>query len=121
MVSVTISQGVEDSSIYSHLRQAAEAVEAASVDSLSTAAAGYLEGVEELLIHHPDGAATGAEALMYPTASALDTVQDRLAEIIDDAEGPAVEHLETARAHIIQAILLLDEQESQGRPASSWR
>lgn len=112
---------MKESSIYSHLRQAAEEIQAAQSESMSTQAEGYLDGAEQLLIHHQDGTATSPEAMMYPTASALDTVQSRLSDIIDESEGPAAEHLRTARAHIIQAIIMLDEQESEGRPTSSWR
>lgn len=112
---------MRESSIYSHLREAAEAVQAASDESMSSEAKGYLDGVVRLLIHHPDGDATEPEAMMHPTASALDTVQNRLSEIIEEVEGPDAERLRTARAHIIQTILLLDEQESEGRPTSSWR
>lgn len=107
--------------INSHLRQAAEAVEAAPVESMSADAEGYLDGVVELLSHHPDGGATESEAMMYPSAGALDTVQGRLSEIIEESDEPAAAELRQARARIIQAIILLDEQQGDGRPTSSWR
>lgn len=121
MLSVTYYHSVSQTSINSHLRRAAEAVEAAREQPLSAEADGYLDGVERLLVHHPDGGATDSEAMMYPTPGALDTVQGRLSEIIDEAEGPAEESLRNARAQILQAILLLDEQQGEGRPTSSWR
>lgn len=108
-------------SIYSHLRQAAEAVEAAREEPISAEAEEYLDGVEQLLSHHPDGGATETESMIYPAPGALDTVQAHLSEIIEEIEGPAEENLRNARAQILQAILLIDEREVGGRPASSWR
>lgn len=112
-----MSQG----NINSHLRRAAEAIEAAREGDLSAEAEGYLDGVEDLLTHHSDGEATGSEAMMYPSPGALDTIQSRLTEIDQETEGYAAENLRGARAEIIQAILLLDERQGEGRPVSSWR
>lgn len=108
-------------SIYSHLRQAAEAVEAAREGPMSADAEEYLDGVERLLTHHADGGATESEAMMYPSPGALETVQGHLSEMIEDTDGPAGEDLRTARAQILQAILLLYERQDDGRPTSSWR
>lgn len=107
--------------IYSHLRQASEAIEAARGNPLPADAEAYLDGAVELLTHHSDGGATGSEAMMYPTPAALDTVQGRLSEIIEETDDPAAGNIREARDQILQAILLLDEQQHEGRPTSSWR
>lgn len=112
---------VSQKSIYSHLKQAAEAVKAAREESMSAETAGYLDGVEKLLTHHSDGAATGAEAMIYPTPGALDTVQSRLSDIIQETEGSTADNLQEAQTQIRRTILLLDERQSEGRPTSSWR
>lgn len=108
-------------SINSHLRQAAEAVETARKEPMSAEAEGYLTGVEKLLTHHLDAGTTESEAMMNPTSGALDTIQSRLSEIIQEIDGPAAENLQNARAQIFQAILLLDERQGEGRSTSSWR
>ena len=112
---------MSDRSVNAHLREAASSVESARAESVPPDVEDYLDGVEELLAHHLDSGPTGPEAMMHPTASALDTVQERLAGIDQDVEGPASEHLQAARAQVLQAILRLDEREGEGRPVSSWR
>lgn len=107
--------------IQTHLQEAAKAVETAPTESLPSEMEGYLDGAVELLTHHTDGGATESESLIQPTPGALDTVQHRLSEIIQEVDGPAAEHLQAARGEIIQAILMLDEQQEEGRPTSSWR
>lgn len=118
---VTYWHRVRRKSIHSHLRQAAEAVEAAREQPMPADADGYLDGVERLLTHHVDGGATESEAMIYPSPGALETVQVHLSELIEETDGPAAEDLRNARAQILQTILLLYERQHEGRPTSSWR
>ncbi len=107
--------------IHAHLRQAAAELQAAREAPLPPDIDGYLDGVEELISHHEQGGVTGSEALLYPAPGALDTIQGRLTEIIAETDDASTEHLQNARAQLLQAILLLDEQINDGRPTSSWR
>lgn len=112
---------MSQTSIYAHMRRAADAIEEAREEPLAPEADSYLDGAMRLLAHHPDGGASDSEAMMFPTPGALDTVQARLSEIIEEADDDAAAQLRQARAQILQVILLLDEQQSEGRPTSSWR
>lgn len=104
-----------------HLRGAAESIAAARRATTSSETGEYLAEVERLLTYHAEGSDTDPEAMIYPAPGALDTVQRRLSEEIDAADGEVAEHLENARAELIQAIIMLDERMNDGRSTASRR
>lgn len=83
------------------------------------AAADRVAGIEEQLRYVADGSTVDPEALVFPDPDALDTIQDTLADLIDEADDEAQLHLERARDELLQAISTLeDELEKQGASAS---
>lgn len=97
-------------SVRSQLRQAAEDIDEARETTTVAATEEYLSGIEELLDYYVEGDASDPEAHVYPPPGALDTIQHRLTEVMDDTDDATAEHLQNARSHLLEVIMTLDKR-----------
>lgn len=104
-----------------HLRQASEEVASARKEPAAADVEEYLAGIVTQLDYYVDGDTTDPEAHVYPPPGALDTIQHRLTDIIDETDDPAAGNLENARNQLLQVIMALDERMNEGRSRSGGR
>lgn len=108
-------------SVRKQLRRASEEIDCACDETAEAGAEEYLTGIVQLLDYHVEGDVTDPEAHAYPPPGALDTVQYRLTEVIDETDDPAAEHLQNARAQLQEVIRSLDGRLSEDEPPSHGR
>lgn len=108
-------------SVRGHLLTAAEELDAACEELTDADCEEYLTGIEQMLHHYAEGNVTDPEARAYPPPGALDTIQHRLTEVLEELDDPAAAHLRSARAQLIEVILTLDERLNEGRTQSPGR
>lgn len=104
-----------------HLRQASEEVTSACEEPAPAEVEEYLAGIATQLNYYVEGDTTDPEAHIYPPPGALDTIQHRLTEVIEETDGPAADHLQNARHKLLQVIMALDDRMNEGRPSSDGR
>lgn len=91
------------------LRRACDAIDEASGTPATAEFERWLAGIRTQLRYFVDGDTTDPEARVYPSPGALETIQDRLDEVIDRTDDETVaEHLDDARRQIQQVRQMLD-------------
>lgn len=105
-------------SVHEQLRRVAAEIDSACEETTAEDAEAYLSGVARLLDYYVEGDVTDPEAHVYPPPGALDTIQHRLTTVIEETGDPAAEHLQNARAQLLEAILALDGRLNEGKPGS---
>lgn len=97
-------------SVRTHLKQALAEVEQASQHAPGPIVAQQLEGIAEIL-NLSEEPPLSPEAMAVPERGALDTIQRRLGEILDETDDETVvKHLERAKREILLVIVTLDDQ-----------
>lgn len=97
-------------SVRTHLKKALAEVEQASQNAAGPGVEQQLAGIAEVL-NVSEEPSLSPEAMIYPERGALDTIQRRIGEIVDETDDDAVvEHLERAKREILLVIVTLDEQ-----------
>lgn len=102
-------------SVRKQLGRASDEIDSACEETTAAEAEEYLTGIVQLLDHYADGTVTDPEAKAFPPPGALDTIQHRLTEVMEETDDPAAEHLRNARGQLIEVILVLDERLNEGR------
>lgn len=106
--------------IHRHLRRASEELEAAC--ETTTGEEEYLRTIKGMLDHYVDGSDDDPEAHAYPQPGALDSVQSRITDVIEEIDDEsAAEHLRNARSHLLEVILSLDDRLHEGRETTADR
>lgn len=91
------------------LRRACDAIDGARETAGATDADEWLSGVRTQLSHFVDGDSDDPEAHVYPSPDALETIQDRLEEVVERTDDESVvDHLNDAHAHLRQVKEMLD-------------
>lgn len=97
------------------LRQACDAIDAAREAPGATESEEWLSSVRTQLRHFVDGDSDDPEAHVYPPPGAVETMLDRLEEVIERTDDETVEeNLEDARAYIQQVWEMLDARLASG-------
>lgn len=105
-------------SVHEQLSRASAEIEAACEASTAADSEAYLTGIVRLLDYYVAGDFDDPEAHAYPQPGALDTIQYRLAEVVEELDDPAAEHLQNARSQLLELIVALDGRLTEGRPTS---
>lgn len=101
---------MKDNNIRPALRRAAEEVHGVRESPSTPEVCDRLSGIELQLRHVCDRETIDPEAVAYPDPGALDTIDEHLAEIIEDTDDEAVcENLERACEEIQAAVEVLDQ------------
>jgi hypothetical protein len=102
-------------SVREQLRRASEEIDSACEETTAADAEEYLTGIVRLLDYYADGDVTDPEAHIYPPPGALDTIQSRITDVIEETDDPAAEHLRNARTQLLEVILALHDRLNEGR------
>lgn len=105
-------------SIRTELRRAAEEIDAACEKTTAADTEEYLTGIVRLLDYYVDVDDIDPEAHAYPPPGALDTIQSRISEVIEETDDPVTEHLQNARSRILEVIMTLDRRLNEGKSPS---
>lgn len=108
-------------SVRKHFRQASEEIESACESTTGADTEEYLTGIVSMLDYYVEGDIADPEAHAYPQPGALDTIQRRLTEIIDESDDATAEYLKNARTHLLAAIMMLDRRLNEGKTPTRGR
>lgn len=110
-----------EKSVRKQLQQVSEEINSACEETITADAEEYLAGIVRLLDYYVEGDVTDPEAHAYPPPGALDTIQYRLTEVIEEIDDPAARHLQNARTQLLEVIMVLDERLNEGKQPSRGR
>lgn len=97
------------------VRRALAEIDSARAAGVGEADEAFLAAVCDQLEYYLGCDTTDPESHAYPPPGALETIRERLAGVVDRADDPAAEHLQSAERQLSTVVSALEDRLHEGR------